>query len=501
MKLQRSILDRLRAGALVVLVEEADEILALGASDMAAKAISTDGLTVVSILDPDFMEKFTAHKDSGRGTMVVSDLLRSMGNDPSVVRRIREFALMQREAPRPRLILIESPGVTVPEALKGDIEYIIPPLPNVEELKQELELFIAGQKITLEGNGENRHAIAQALTGLARHEAFRLLGRCWTEEKKLDCAWLRRAKAERITERLSGALTFVDADGADVGGQESLVNWLATRGKAFASQKAKEYGLPEIKGLLVTGIPGTGKSLFVKHTAKTIKLPLLRLDVGKLFGSLVGQSESQVRQAIEAAEACSPCVLWIDEIEKGLGGMKGTGGDGGTSQRVFGTILTWLQEKKKPVFVVATANKVNDLPPELLRKGRFDEIFFVDLPTAEEREAIATIHVVMRKRDVKVLDPKVIAAACDGFSGAEIEQAIVDGMFGAYAENREVTLDDIKAAAKGTMPLSKMMAEDIKALRKWAEGRARMAGKVVAPTKAAFQRTVIDFNTDTKEGK
>jgi hypothetical protein len=477
MTLQKNILDRLRAGALVALVEEADEILAIAACEMAAKALPPGTCEVLSILADDFIDKFKMHKDTGRGVIIVADLLRAMGNNPQIVRMIREFALQSKAPPYPRLILVEAPGIEVPPSLKGDIEYVIPPLPTVDELKQELEIFIKDQNVKLEGNGETKHAIAQSLAGLARHEASRLLARCWVDQKKLDCAWLRRSKAERVTERLGGALSFVDVDSPDVGGQANLLGWVDTRSKTFASEKAKIYGLPEIKGLLIAGIPGTGKSLDVKHIARKIGLPLLRLDVGKLFGSLVGQSESQVRQAIEAAEACAPCIMWIDEIEKGLSGMKGGGGDGGTTQRVFGTILTWLQEKKKPVFVVATANRVFDLPPELLRKGRFDEIFFVDLPTAKEREEIARIHVLRRKRDVAVLVPKTIADACDGFSGAEIEQAIIDGMFTAYADGeREVTIDDIQKAAGATMPLSKTMAEDITKQRQWAKGRARMAG-------------------------
>ena len=502
MTLQKKVLDRLRAGALVTLVEEADELLAVAACEMAAKALPPGKCLVLSVLDPEFMEKFSSHKTDGAGVVIVADLMRVMGNNPMAMRMVREFALQTKAPPYPRLILVETPGVDIPPALKGDIEYVIPKLPDVEELKQELDVFIKDQNVVLEGNGENKHAIAQSMTGLPRHTAAKMLARCWVELKKLDPAWLRKAKAERVTATLGGALSFVDVDSPDVGGQENLLNWVDTRSKSFASEKAKKYGLPEIKGLLITGIPGTGKSLDVKHIAKKLGLPLLRLDVGKLFGSLVGQSESQVRQAIEAAEACAPCVLWIDEIEKGLSGMKGGGGDGGTTQRVFGTILTWLQEKTKPVFVVATANRVADLPPELLRKGRFDEIFFVDLPNEKEKEDIARIHVLRRGRDIKVLVPKEVAAFCPGFSGAEIEQAIIDGMFTAYAENREVSLKDIQDAAAATMPLSKTMSEDITKLRGWAKGRARMAGKgteQAKPEGSSF-RTVIDFNEPKKEG-
>jgi hypothetical protein len=508
MTLQKNVLDRLRAGALVILVEEADEVLAVAACEMAAKALPPGRVQVLSILDGEFSDKVAAHKGSTNGgVMIIADFLRVMGSNPAAIRMIREFALQTKAPPYPRIILVESPGVDIPPSLTGDIEYIMPPLPDVEELKQELDVFLADQKIKLEGNGENRHAIAQACCGLARHEAARLLARCWVDLKKLDAGWLALAKATRVMERSKGALSYVDAAAPDVGGQENMVNYLATRGKAFGSEKAKKYGLPEIKGLLVTGIPGTGKSLFVRYVARKLGLPLLRFDVGKVFGSLVGQSEAQVRQTIEAAEASSPCVLWIDEIEKGLGGMKGPSGDSGTTQRVFGTILTWLQEKKSPVFVVATANNVTSLPPELLRKGRFDEIFFVDLPTAEEREAIARIHILRRERKVEKLNPKLIADFTEGFSGAEIEQAVIDGMFTAYAQDRDVTLEDIQQAAAATMPLSKTMSEDITKLRNWAKGRARMAGKTApqeAPKPASdtggFNRIIkIDPGTSDKK--
>ena len=220
-----------------------------------------------------------------------------------------------------------------------------------------------------------------------------------------------------------------------------------------------------------------------------------------VFGSLVGQSEAQIRQALSAVEACSPCILWIDEIEKGLGGLKqGGGGDSGTSTRVFASVLTWLQEKTKPIFVIATANSVAALPPELLRKGRLDEIFFVDLPDLEERKAIAKIHVERKKRE-KILDVDAIASICDGFSGAEIEQVLYDAMKKAFANGREVTVDDIQNAARDTVPLSKTMSEDISRLRKWAEGRARPANKrakgaTSKPTGKPFRTTIINQDGD-----
>lgn len=473
MSLAKIISDRLRAGALVILVREPDEMLAL--SEIRAAAAAFAPVKMLSAADPEVMDAVAAHK-MGEGTMVLSDFLRVFGANPAAVRMLREVALQVREdgQAHSRLILIEAPGAELPAVLAGDVEIVAPPLPGVAELRQELETFLAQQQAALAGNGEARHAVAAAAAGLARHEAARLYARCWIEKKSLDAAWLRQEKAARVAERLGGALTFVDASAAaDVGGLGELKRWLGARRGAFGSAKARDYGLPEPKGVLLLGIPGSGKSLTAKVVAREWGLPLLRLDAGKLFGSLVGQSEAQTRSAIEAAEACAPCVLWIDEIEKGLAGARG-GGDSGTSQRVFGTMLTWLQEKIKPVLVVATANRIADLPPELLRKGRFDEIFFVDLPTRSEREDIARIHLARRGRDKKVSAAE-IAVATEGFAGAEIEQAVIEGMFGAYAEGRELQIADVLAAARGTVPLSRTMGEEIRGLRAWAQGRAKMA--------------------------
>ena len=472
--LHKQINNRLRSGALVVLVEEPDELLALESAKVAAQKFKP--VEVISAAQPDVIQKIEDHK-TREGTLIVCDFLRVYGSNPVAVRLIREIALQLREkGPYARLILLEMPGIEVPVSLRTDIEYLIPKLPDVNELRQELDSFIKQHdEMKLEGGDETLHALACSVAGLARHEAARLFARCWIEKGNLDAVWLRREKAERVAERLGGALTFVDtSETPNVGGLGGLKKWLATRKDTFGSEKARKYGLPEPKGVLVLGIPGTGKSLTTKTGARDWGLPLLRLDAGKLFGSLVGQSESQTRQAIDAAEACSPCILWIDEIEKGFSSRGGL--DGGTSQRVFGTLLTWLQEKTKPVFVFATANKVSDLPPELLRKGRFDEIFFVDLPTQEERVEIAKIHLLRHGRKPAEIKPDEIARACDGFSGAEIEQAIVDGMFKAYSEGcRDVRLSDILAAARATKPLSQIMSAEIAALKSWANGRARHA--------------------------
>lgn len=476
--LNNEISNRLRAGALVVLVEESDELLAVESAKIAAKAFQP--VTTASAADQDVMDKIAAHK-SGEGTLIVSDFLRSYGNNPVATRLVREIALQQREKGKPfsRLILVEVPGLDVPAALRSDIEYLIPKIPTVAELKSELSDFVRQHDAKIGGGKEVEHAVASAVAGLPRHEAARLFARCWVENKNLDPVWLRTEKAARVSERLSGALTFVNTDVPPVGGMAGLKTYLSARRKAFGTEDAKKFGLPEPKGILLLGIPGTGKSLTPKTLGRDWGLPLIRFDIGKLFGSLVGQSESQTRQAIEAVEACAPCICWIDELEKGL---SSGGNDGGTSQRVLGTILTWLQDKTAPVYVVATANSVENLPPELLRKGRFDEIFFVDLPTQDERTEIAKIHVERHGRKITVLKPSEIAAQTTGFSGSEIEQVIIDGMFTAYDQDRDVTLADILHSVKNTVPLSKTMEHKVTGLREWAKGRAKPAAReAVAP--------------------
>lgn len=481
-QLAQEVANRLRAGALVVIVQEADEQLAL--ASVAAGAESCGQITSMSGAAPEATEKLEGLA-SGTGVLVLSDFLSIYGSNALTVRLIREVALQQRDEGErfSRLIMIESPTTEIPQLLRGDVEVVTPALPSVAELTEELELFTEAQEIKLSGNGEARYAIAGAVAGLARHEASRLFAMCYVEREDLDPGWLRKAKASKVADRLAGALTFENELSADVGGLDNLKEWLSARRAAFGSVKAKEFGLPEPKGMLLLGIPGCGKSLTAKTVAREWGLPLLRLDAGKLFGSLVGQSEAQTRAAIEAAEACAPCVLWVDEIEKGLAGSSGSGsGDSGTGQRVFGTLLTWLQEKEAPVFVVATANKISNLPPELLRKGRFDEIFFVGLPTLSERVEITSIHLARRKKKLTKAEVKRIAEAAADFSGAEIEQALIEGMFTAYSNGRDLTCADVLSAIEATTPISRTMSNEIEALKKWAEGRARIASNPTTNT-------------------
>jgi SpoVK/Ycf46/Vps4 family AAA+-type ATPase len=268
-----------------------------------------------------------------------------------------------------------------------------------------------------------------------------------------------------------------DTNISDIGGLDNLKDWLLRRGGAF-SERARQYGLPHPRGLLLVGIQGTGKSLTAKAIAHHWHLPLLRLDVGRLFAGLVGESESRTRQMIQLAEALAPCVLWIDEIDKAFSGMDSRG-DAGTSNRVFGTFITWMAEKTSPVFVVATANNIQSLPPEMLRKGRFDEIFFVGLPTQDERKAIFTVHLErLRPHTLKNYDIERLAYETPDFSGAEIEQTLVEAMHIGFSQNRDFTTDDILEAASQVIPLARTAQEQIQFLQDWAaSGKARLASK------------------------
>jgi SpoVK/Ycf46/Vps4 family AAA+-type ATPase len=277
--------------------------------------------------------------------------------------------------------------------------------------------------------------------------------------------------------RKSGLLEYyaTDENFANVGGMSVLKDWLGKRSIAFTSE-ARAFGLPFPKGILMLGVQGCGKSLCAKAVSNLWQLPLLRFDMGRMFGSLVGSSEENVRRAIAVAESVAPAILWVDEIDKAFAGSQGSGStDGGTTARVFGTFLTWLSEKTAPVFVVATANDISQLPPELLRKGRLDEIFFVDLPSPEERREIFRIHITKRKRDATKFDLEALAAGSGEFSGAEIEEAINSALYDAFYDKREVATDDVKTALSQTVPLAKTMDEQINRLRSWAEGRARNA--------------------------
>jgi SpoVK/Ycf46/Vps4 family AAA+-type ATPase len=320
-----------------------------------------------------------------------------------------------------------------------------------------------------------REKLVQAALGLTTAQAQRVFAKAIVADGVLDdrdIALVTEEKKQIIRENEALEFFAVTETLGDVGGLGVLKDWLRLRERAF-TQEARAYGLPSPKGIALIGIPGTGKSLTAKMIGGLWQLPLLRLDVGSLFGSLVGESEERARRALRLAETVAPCIVWIDELEKALasGGM-----DGGTSTRVFGTILTWMQEKTAPCFVVATANDVGALPPELLRKGRFDEIFFLDLPTLDERKEIFAVHLRKRNRMPHDFDLPRLAGESEGYVGSEIEQAVIDAMYLGFGAGREFTTDDVSASLKRQVPLSVSQRETIGALREWLrEGRAQSA--------------------------
>ena len=382
-----------------------------------------------------------------------------------------------------KTIIMMSPVQQVPIELEKEVVVLDFPLPDMTELNQVLDRQLEqnrSRRLTTDG----REKLLKAALGLTRDEAEKVYRKAQVtaghlSENEVDV--VLSEKKQLI--RRNGILEYIEEDETidSVGGLEELKRWLKQRSNAF-TERAREYGLPQPKGMLILGVPGCGKSLIAKTTSRLWGLPLLRLDMGRVYdGSMVGRSEQNLRNALKTAESISPAILFIDELDKSFAGTAGSGdSDGGTSSRIFGSFLTWMQEKKSPVFVMATANRVERLPGEFLRKGRFDEIFFVDLPTAEERKEIFKIHLLKRKRDITRFDLDQLAKIGDGFSGAEIEQALIAAMYDAFAQDREFTQLDIIAAIKATLPLSRTMTEQVTALRDWARQRARPAAASVA---------------------
>jgi hypothetical protein len=403
--------------------------------------------------------------------------------DPDVVRRLRELAAAFKTRPVPLSLILVSPSLPVPPELEHDATVVDFPLPDQRQIGELLDGMVAAhrQNVRISIDRDDRDMIVAAARGLTLPEAENAFARALVEGGGLDPSDLELILAEkRQAVRRSGMLDIVPAETSfdAVGGLDRLKRWLTKRTGTW-TPAASAYNLAAPKGLLLTGVPGCGKSLSAVCVANMWRLPLLRLDLGRVFAGLVGSSEKNIRTVIRTAEGIAPCVLWVDEIEKGLAGAGG-GGDGGTARRVFGTFLSWMQEKTAPVFVMATANQVGSLPPEFLRKGRFDEIFFVDLPSAPERAAIWRIHLHRRVTDDFVrselrMDDALCTELADvsaGYSGAEIEQAVLSGLVDAFAEKRPLRRDDLVHAVKSTVPLSVTQADEILAIRNWAETRA-----------------------------
>lgn len=382
-----------------------------------------------------------------------------------------------------KAIILMSPLQTLPIELEKEVVVLDYPLPNLNELNQVLSARLAKNK-TNRLNTETREKLLKAALGLTQDEAEKVYRKAQVKAGQLTESEVDIVLSEKKQLiRRNGILEYIEEDETinSVGGLEELKRWLKQRSNAF-TERAREYGLPQPKGMLILGVPGCGKSLIAKTTSRLWGLPLLRLDMGRVYdGSTVGRSEANLRSALKTAESISPVILFIDELDKAFSGGGGSGdSDGGTSGRIFGSFLTWMQEKKSPVFVMATANRVERLPGEFLRKGRFDEIFFVDLPSSAERRDIFRIHLGKRRSEIERFDIEQLTKVSDGFSGAEIEQAIIAAMYDAFAQDREFTQLDIIAAIKATLPLSRTMTEQVTALRDWAGQRARPASASVA---------------------
>lgn len=397
-------------------------------------------------------------------------------DDAQVSRKLRNLARHLR-ACRKTLVLL-APILRIPADLAEEITVLDLDPPTYDEIDIELDALLEDVPVRLAEGG--RDALIKACQGLTIDRIRLGLARAVASFGRLDeraIALMLEEKKQRIrrTEVLEFWPSAETVD--DVGGLDILKLWLEQRAAAF-THEAREYGLPYPKGILLVGIQGTGKSLSAKATASLWQLPLLRLDVGRLMGGLVGESEARTREMIRIAEAMAPCVLFIDELDKGFAGLGSAFvGDSGTSARVFGTILTWMEEKETPVFIAATANSVDSLPPEVLRRGRFDEIFFIDLPSERERHEIFEVHLSkVRETRLREFDLRQLAYHSEGFNGAEIEQAIYDAMHHAFNERREFETEDIMRAMSRIVPLAKTAQDRIERMQEWARsGRCRAA--------------------------
>lgn len=448
----------------------------------------------------DICEQKAKNKENGLFVFFDAESILLSENASLIIqRRMKEFALnIRTKGYRCNCVLV-SFKTDMASPLSTEITVLDYPLPSREEVKKQIQkfmnLFKNKETVKIDTSNETVDALTAASLGLTTAEIDNCLSRALVEDHCLnldDVKSIVQEKKQII--RKSGVLEYIDVSMSlnDIGGLEVLKKWLKIRGDIF-SDDAKDFGLQPPKGVLLVGIPGCGKSLTAKCIASSWNMPLLKLDIGKIFGKYIGESEANIRQALKTAEAIAPCVLWIDEIEKGFAS---TDSDGGTSSRVFGNILTWMQDKNAPVFTFATGNNINKLPPELLRKGRFDEIFFVDFPDYEERKKILSIHISKIKRNIKDFDldklAKLSGEECLGkdirLAGAELEAWVKDALMEAYTrkingnQNADLSMYDFETVIKRMVPMAKIRAEDFKSLRNWANENAVSASKNYSET-------------------
>ena len=403
--------------------------------------------------------------------------------DYNVVRRLRDIIFELKTSKFRKNVIFIASELLIPESMQKEITILDMPLPTLDEIKAKLDKMVSqnNQIDTSDLDEEGKEKLCKAALGLTLQEAENAFALAMVNDGKIDGRDVTVILSEKMQViKKTGILEFINTDikVADVGGLENLKNWLQKRNNSW-SESAKKYCLPAPKGVLITGVPGCGKSLTAKAMSAAWQLPLLKLDFGKIFSGIVGSSEENMRKAIKTAEAVAPSILWVDEIEKSLSGIN-SNGDSGTSSRIFGTFLTWMQEKTAPVFVIATANNISGLPAELLRKGRFDEIFFVDLPTMRERKEIFKLHLAKRLKDKEVASKlevndelyEKLAGMTEGFVGAEIEQVVITALYEAFFNKRPLEFLDLETTIRNVVPLSVTQKEQILSLRQWANIRA-----------------------------
>ena len=416
----------------------------------------------------------------------------------TVIRKLRDVAYQIRDSYKS--IIITSPLVKIAPELSKDITLVEFGLPDTRDFGKLLDRIVDevkdNPKVKIDLNPVAREQLLQAARGLTLKEAENVFAKTLVTDNQLTADDIDIVFSEkRQIIKKDGLLEYCDTveDISMVAGLDNLKTWLNKRSVAF-TDKAKQFGLMPPRGVLLLGVQGCGKSLCAKAAASLWHVPLLRFDLGRMFSSLVGSSEENVRRAIQVAESVSPAILWIDEIDKAFAGAtSSSGSDGGTSSRVFGSLLTWLSEKKSSVFVIATANDISQLPPELLRKGRLDEIFFVDLPDHSERKEIFAIHLRKRSRDPAKFDLSRLSDLTAGFNGAEIEEAIISAMFDEFSGGVAMDTKLLENSVRETVPLSKTMSEELSRLREWSQGRARPASKTAAIDEQSLMRRKIEL--------
>jgi AAA+ superfamily predicted ATPase len=419
-------------------------------------------LALSYVLERNFTTGFYVFKDLGPHS-----------KDPFVLRQLRDLAARRQ----PTVVLVDTDRL--PDAAR---RFTIPlklELPDAAELEQVVrDTFRKArieslQEISVKLTKREFEQLVQMLRGLSCSDAARIINLAIHDDLSLtseDIPGIVEAKRQLLEG--SGCLESIAVNVSidEIGGLAGLKNWLALRREGMGN-RAREFGLDPPRGILLLGVQGCGKSLCAKMVAADWKLPLLRMDPGVLYQKFIGESESRLREALDQAEKTSPVVLWIDEIEKAFASAGSESADGGLSQRMFGTLLSWMQDHRSPIFLVATANNISSLPPELMRKGRFDEIFFVDVPGTVSRKQILEVHLGRRKRNPRNFALDDLVTLTEGFSGAELEQLIVAALYNAFGANEELADKHLRDAASSTKPLTVVMREQIASLRAWANGR------------------------------